>query len=475
MSPRNKFKIQAAIGFASVIALSASALFIALAVQRDSGRRRDVMMERFTRGVTVARQLELGAERMVAMARGYLLSADPAFFTATADARRDVESQVRALGQVLDSPGEEQFLFRIRDAIAGYRLALEKLEAGRTESLDRESLSRVFEEVLVPRRQALTRTIEELVAYEEQTLEASRTSLRASLHRAEVVVIAVGVLVPVLAAFLAWVVSRRLDRLYVAQQEATDRAENAVANRDDLLGIVAHDLRNPLNVIGLRSGSMRDESPDIRTRESAAAIARTVNRMSHLIDGLIDSAAIASGQLRVVRHECEVSEIVASTFELFAPLAEQKGVRFTARVEEEGLLVAADRERLVQVLANLVANAIKFTERDGRVELRAGAARDRVCFDVRDTGKGIPAEVQPRLFERYWRSGSRAEGVGLGLYIAKAIVTAHGGDIELESEEGTGTTFRVTLPIGRPEGHDATHCTPVRSKGAADPEWRAPP
>lgn len=447
MTESNRFKVLAAIGFASVIALSSFALVAALAVERSATDDSERIMAEYRHGVGAARQLELGAERLVAAARGYLLTTDPSFEGALEAARQEFEVHVRALEQHLRSPGQEHFLYLIHQATNGYRSALARLTPDRTGALDRAEMSRVFEELLVPRRQALTRAIQDLVDAREAGLASGQARVRARSARAERRVIGIGLLAPLLALFLAFVVSRRLNHLYAMQRAAASRAENAVSRRDELLGIVAHDLRSPLNVIALRANLLREDARDEKVRESSAAITRTVARMDHLISSLLDSAAIESGQLRVVKDDCAIADLVAQVVELFEPMATQKGIRFQVRMCDEEVHISADRERIVQVLSNLLSNAIRLAGSGDRVELQVTSADGRVRFDVCDTGPGIPVELRPRIFERYYRGDGPGRGVGLGLYIAKAIVTSHGGDIQVATETGKGTIFRVQLPV----------------------------
>lgn len=449
MSEGNRFNVLVAIGFVSVVALSSFALVAALAVERNATSDSERIMAEYRHGLRAARQLELAGERLVAAARGHLLRTDSTFLAPFREARKDFEARVVTLEQHLRSPGQERFLQLIRQATGGYRSALARLSPDRIDSLHRAELSRVFEQLLVPRRQELTRAIQTLVDAREAGLARGQARVRATTASAERRVIAIGIVAPLLALFLALVVSRRLSRLYTMQREATARAENAVSRREELLGIVAHDLRSPLNVIVLRANLLRDDAADEKVRESCAAITRTVVRMDRLISGLLDSAAIESGQLRVVQDDCPVADIVSEVVELFEPLAIQKGIRFQVRMAE-GLHIQADRERIVQVLSNLLSNAIRVAGDGDRVELRVTSADGHVRFDVCDTGPGIPAGIRSRIFERYYRGDRKQPGVGLGLYIAKAIVTAHGGDIAVATETGKGTVFRVLLPVRPP-------------------------
>ena len=445
MTEGNRFNILAAIGFASVIALSSFALVAALSLERSATQDSELIMAEYRRGIRAARQLELAGERLVATARGHLLTTDGSFLRPLREARTEFEAHVDTLEQNLRSPGQEQFLQLIRQATDGYRIALAAVSPDQTGTLDRAELSRVFEQRLLPRRQAMTHAIQTLVDAREAALASGQARVRSRAARTERRVIAIGIVAPLLALLLALAVSRRLSRLYAMRHDAAARAETAVARRDELLGVVAHDLRSPLNVIMIRANLLRDGARDESVRESCAAISRTVARMDNLIASLLDGAAIETGQLRVIKTDCAVADIVAPLVELFEPVATDKGIRFRVRMSED-LHVDADRERIVQVLSNLLSNAVRLAGREDRVELRVTGADGHVRIDVCDTGPGIPAELRSRIFERYYRGDRQGRGIGLGLYIAKAIVTAHGGDIQVATQAGKGTVFRVRLP-----------------------------
>jgi signal transduction histidine kinase len=142
---------------------------------------------------------------------------------------------------------------------------------------------------------------------------------------------------------------------------------------------------------------------------------------------------------------------------MFADLAGRKLIGLRIAVPEGGLEVFADKERVLQVLSNLVGNAIKFTPENGKIDLSARPADEMVLVSVSDTGPGIVSRDVPHLFERFWKADSRARrGAGLGLYIAKGIVDAHGGKIWVETDLGSGTTFHFTLPRPSPSERESS-------------------
>jgi signal transduction histidine kinase len=231
---------------------------------------------------------------------------------------------------------------------------------------------------------------------------------------------------------------------YVSHKQ--DSLERAAAAREEVLAVVSHDLRNPLNtiVIGVHrlASLVPNESQQYKLTQT---IQRAADRMLRMIGDLLDASSILAGHLKIEREPIEVAEVLADVAESFEGSCKESGL--TLEVSAEPLLVSADKERLHQVLGNLVGNAIKFTPSGGTVSVSVTSTADAATFEVRDTGPGIAKAMQAVIFDRFWR-GERAStpSAGLGLYIARGIVEAHGGSLSLESEEGRGTTFRFTIP-----------------------------
>ena len=225
--------------------------------------------------------------------------------------------------------------------------------------------------------------------------------------------------------------------------------------REELLAIVAHDLRTPLGVIALSSSAMQDAVPagpeGAEARALAALAQRAAKQMGRLIRDLLDASSIEAGRLRFEFDEHAPAALLAEATTFLAPLAAQKGISVETRVAHGIALVRCDRDRIHQVLSNLIGNAIKFTPEAGRLTLSAVASGSELTFLVRDSGPGIPDEIIPHIFERHWTGRGRAGAdTGLGLYIAKGIVEAHEGRIAVVSLPGGGTEFSFTLPCDGP-------------------------
>jgi signal transduction histidine kinase/CheY-like chemotaxis protein len=220
-------------------------------------------------------------------------------------------------------------------------------------------------------------------------------------------------------------------------------AERAIRMRDDVLAIVSHDLRTPLGTILLRAETLAS-SPEV-SREGVA-IMRSAHRMNRLIGDLLDASAINAGQLALDVKSHGAADIARETVEMFRSHAEARAITLVDVLPEDSLRVSCDRDRIVQVLSNLVGNALKFTPRGGTVTVRVEREESQVHFEVQDTGQGIPPEQVPYLFDRFWRGRGRNNGAGLGLFISRGIIAAHGSTLVVESKVGIGSRFFFTLP-----------------------------
>ena len=235
-------------------------------------------------------------------------------------------------------------------------------------------------------------------------------------------------------------------QLYALEQKAS-------LAREDMLAIVSHDLRNPLGSILMSVHVLLSEAAahDERRkhgREDLQRIKRAAERMQALIRDLLDTASIAAGQLSVERTRVAPGPVVSEALATIGPEAAAKSLRFETVLPADLPAVFADPARLQQVFANLLSNAIKFTPEGGTITVRAEPSGDAVEFSVADMGPGIPHEHLPHLFDRFWQAKRKARGgTGLGLFIIKGIVDAHGGRIWADSEIGAGSTFRLTLPV----------------------------
>jgi len=234
-------------------------------------------------------------------------------------------------------------------------------------------------------------------------------------------------------------------RLYAA-------AQDAIAVRERVLAVVSHDLRNQLGVVAMAAEIVARRVPPstaaTELQKPVETIRRTTDAMQHLLGDLLDMASIEAGRLSIERQSMEIKPILEDACETHEAIARAKGLWLRAELDVEGVTVLADRKRILQVLGNLLGNAIKFSD-SGSVTLSASAQDTDVVIAVTDTGPGIPPSEREAIFEPYrtiQREKEGPRGSGLGLYIAKGIITRHNGRMWVESDVGRGSTFFFTLP-----------------------------
>lgn len=231
---------------------------------------------------------------------------------------------------------------------------------------------------------------------------------------------------------------------------AREKAAAAVLLRDEFMAIISHDLRTPLSVIALnaaRLGKMvpAGEGAD-QIRKMCLQIGDAAGRIGRMVDDLLDAERMALAKLRLPARPGDLRELAREAVALVAPLGAAQGISLAVALPEEPVVASFDRDRMLQVFSNLLANAVKYTPKGGVVQLTMEANDGFIRVSVSDTGTGIPAEQHERVFRRFTQVGGGRGGVGLGLYIARRIVEAHRGKIGVVSRPGEGSTFFFTLP-----------------------------
>jgi signal transduction histidine kinase len=234
---------------------------------------------------------------------------------------------------------------------------------------------------------------------------------------------------------------------YDHEREKRRSAEVLAQAREDVLGVVAHDLRNPLNLI-LMTGELllQENLSDDRRRDMLRIGMRAANQMNRLIDDLLDTVRLQAGKFSLDVEEVGVDSIIRQAEETFRPLAERRQVKLEVACADDAR-VRADPARVSQIVGNLIGNAIKFTPEKGTVKVRAKPADKQVIFEVADDGPGISPDSMSHLFDSFWQARKNdRRGVGLGLAIVKELVEAHGGKIWVESKLNEGSKFSFSLP-----------------------------
>ena len=264
-------------------------------------------------------------------------------------------------------------------------------------------------------------------------------------------------------------IDRERERLLERERESRYAAESANRAKDSFLATVSHELRTPLGVILGWAGILRAGKADAPTVARAAEIVeRNARAQAKLIDDMLDISRIVSGKFQIEPAEIDAGRVVGAAVESLRPAAEEKGVSLALTAEPLPGPVVADPERLQQIVWNLLANAIKFSSRGGKVTVTLGAAGDRLRIEVRDEGVGIDPQRLPHVFERFWQADTsstrRQGGLGLGLAIVRHLAEMHGGRVTAASPgEGHGATFTVEIPWRGPrDGAAAAAATTTR-------------
>jgi PAS domain S-box-containing protein len=242
-------------------------------------------------------------------------------------------------------------------------------------------------------------------------------------------------------------------KLLAGEQEARARAEAANRMKDEFLAVISHELRSPLNAMLGWARVLRSKEVDQETQNHAIRVIELSAEMqSRLIEDLLDSSRIASGNLRIESRPINLIPVIQSAVDTVHPAAVNKRVEIRTELDTNAGIVTGDAERLQQIVWNLLSNAVKFTPQGGQVNVTLKRRDPWVTMTINDSGQGIKAEELPHIFESFHQADSsttrRAGGLGLGLSLVKNLVELHGGEISAESEgEGRGTTFTLNLPL----------------------------
>jgi signal transduction histidine kinase len=421
-----------------IVALLAPAFLPSVLRWKEQAIARELREVNAARPLAAARRAAF--ERTISTRAGYQISRNPTLLERTAEwqARYDVAATALAAAAVWLGPEAREELARLdRDD-----------EAFRRGRRDRDQRSLTQEEQFRDLPGIDARAEGLLAAYDrlDAALVAEGDKWQRELDR---------------FGRIGWLTSLALSALGVAavvavagltrrEQRARAAAESAVRTRDELVSIVSHDLRNPLSTVQMAAAYLLDTLPadTVRAsdRKSLGMIKRAAENMARMIQDLLDIARIESGHLAVERTTVALAPFMDEATTMLRPLAESQRQRLDATVADGADSICADRDRLLQILSNLVGNAVKFTPPGGTITLAAEGVDGAVRFRVSDTGAGIPPEHIPHLFDRFWQATrSDRRGLGLGLPIVKGLVEAHGSRIVVASSVGKGTTFSFTI------------------------------
>ena len=438
-----RFRQQLVVGHTALLFFTmVTGVVAAIALETATARFERVARD-LSADMLVIQRLRFDAEQVVSTSRSFLLTGDPATLEHFQNGVTRVNTTLIELDWRRQDLSDD--VDQIEAAARKYIDAAQSAAYARAKAGDPREVVPFFERTLEPARDHFDDALTSFVLREQAAFEQASDRAHAHATWSREVVLATTALSILISIALAFISIRRLSTQYAREREATRTALRATETRDELLAVVSHDLRNPLTTITLGANLLDESTDDAHVRRHLARIRSAATSMQHLIDQLLDAAKLEHGQLSLQLERVQAGALFETVTSLFEARAMTARVALTVNASHD-CSVVADRERVVRVLSNLVGNALKVTSGGGSIAVRAHREGEHVRFEVEDTGPGIPAEQQAHLFERYWQGKSRNSGVGLGLYIAKRIVTAHGGDIGVSSAVGAGSTFWFTLP-----------------------------
>lgn len=247
---------------------------------------------------------------------------------------------------------------------------------------------------------------------------------------------------------LATILAAKLLKL---EQTAHSGTKSALTSHEEFVAIVSHDLKNPIGTI-LSSVEILMEHASMATVDDDAkrwleVIKRNAETSIRLISDILDMERIVEGKIQLKIAPCQISDLIRDVIESYIQAANVRQINLKSLKTNFDGLINCDRDRIAQILSNIIGNALKFTPKGGSVSVSVEEAKNEIKFSVKDTGPGIPTDQQTRIFERFAQIGNKSRsGLGLGLYISKTLVESHRGRIWVESSDGAGSEFCFTLP-----------------------------
>ena len=407
-----------------------------------------------------AKDAELEIRNVQIAYRNYLLAPQQRYLAELGDARKRFNKNLGELASLVsDNDEQEEILLKAGELRDAWIEAIERLVAQKDAG---QAKPDAFVQIQ-PQARAVVSALDDFIAA-EQRLRASRSAHQRSQYQVLFILVPLlSIVVMIILSYWGWrQINLATDQFHAAldnaeraqaeAEKATARAEKANRAKDNFLGTVSHELRNPLNSILLwATALLRDQTLNENTRRGITTIERAVRVQGQLIEDLLDISRIESGRLRLDVQTVDLAEVVKAGAESMRAAADAKSITLQEILAPSVDSVAGDPGRLQQIVWNLVSNAVKFTPKGGKIQVRLERINSHVEIVVADTGQGIEPGSLASVFERFWQGGDSGEsrhGVGLGLSIVKELVSLHGGTVVAHSDgPGKGSTFTVRLPL----------------------------
>jgi signal transduction histidine kinase len=359
-------------------------------------------------GITLAERLRWSGEVIVSAGHGYFISSDPALLARLRLARSEFDAGLLALraaahtqqarSLVIPVERDARNFVRVQEELA---LARERMDGSGGRPQDAARLVARVERELVPLQRALGRSLDHLVEVKEAALAGHYERARQERDRLAIWLYSLLAGLVLAGSIITVHFAKQIDGAYRNERDALEVARKAVAARDELMGIIAHDLRNPLLAIGLKAAVLQRSAGSDQVREQARSIGTVAYGMQFLINSMLDVASMEAGRFSVAPTRCELEDVLRESAEMLGELAAERGIRLVQIVEHPGLSIRADRARLLQVMSNLIGNALKFGPKGSEVTVTVQRQQNFACLTVRDVGAGILAEDLPCIFDRF--------------------------------------------------------------------------
>jgi signal transduction histidine kinase len=438
-----RFRHQLVVGLGALVAVIATTAAMGVIALRLTSAGEGDLAREYANDVALVQRVRVAAERLVSTTRGYLLSGRRDELAQFEGARSDLESALRDLHRGrLEGPHTR--VDAVERAAHDYIAAATRAAEERGAMADASAILPYFAQTLSPRHAALEDEVDALGQRRRAEFDGALQRAQVLARQAQIALLVSSILAIGCGVLLTIVFSRRLARQFREAEEARAEATRAATAREEVLAIVSHDLRNPLQAITMGASLVAETTGEAATQRHISTIHNAASRMQHMIDEVLEAARVEAGKIELHNERIDARELLDETVDLFRARAAERHVELAC--ESPAGAVDADRERTLEVLSNLIGNALSYAR--GRIGVRAEATGDAMRFTIEDDGPGIAADQLPHLFDRYWQGAPRSErgGLGLGLYICKRLVEAQRGAIGVDSKLGEGTTFWFTLP-----------------------------
>jgi len=434
-----------------------------------------------------ANQIDKAQDEIAIALRGYLLTGDEAYVETIQEDTRLFRENLSDIKTKPLRPATLALLSRLEALEKKYDASVQQAIQAKRLGRSQQAAEKLFEEKISPHRLELSNLTESLVRLKKEIFDSGKKSALNASSASQTWTVVVSSIALFLAIIIGWFFSNRqvlvvkqldqaiaelqkseaelqkseaelqkseaeLQKSEAELQKQNLNLEQAVRSRDEMAGVISHELKNPLTALQMGTALIQKTLPEDpkleNVRKLVERLTPSIRRMNQLISDLLDVTRLEASALKLEPRSCNLFEIVQEVVKSHDACAQEKLVQLSSEIQPECRDIFCDPERTIQVLINLVNNAIKFTNAGGSVTVSAKRIDHQVEVRVTDTGKGIPRESLPHVFDRFWQAKETAyKGTGLGLSIAQGLVVAQGGKIWVESQMGLGTTFYFTLPL----------------------------